>query len=93
MNKTNIVSISVSYAVKYLENEVTENWSNFNNPLNWILDYTKRNHVENGISDEPVDEFVNGKVEPYLRLVFKSDKQYQIFLAKALILFPYLELY
>lgn len=87
----NTECVSVSYSVKYLTDGKTENWSDFENSLKWILSYTKRNRIENEMWDEPVDQFVYGETERSLRLVFKSYHQFKIFVRQGNILFPYME--
>ena len=82
--------IQTTHNIKYLETP-SENYSVYRNPYRFALNYAKRNKIPHEVYDEPIDKFVNGKTEPYLRLTFKSNKQHKCFLRLGNLLFPYVE--
>jgi hypothetical protein len=83
--------IQTEHPIEYLEDERTENWSGFPNPLKWMLGYVSRNKIPVEFFDYPMDKFVNGETAPYIRLTFRSKRQHDCFLHRANGCFPFVE--
>lgn len=83
--------IQTEHRIAYLANANTENWGSAPNPMAWLLRYTTRNKIPKELIEKPVDRFVNGKTEPYIRLTFKSERQLQVFQRRGNDIFPYVE--